>query len=307
MHIAVHGTGYLGSVISACLADFGSPVTCVDDDEVRVLSLSQGNIPYYERNLAEIVRRNVRAGRLTYSTNLEGFTRRAGIIYLAEDSYRYIEEMALKIGGAAQPGAVLVVATPVPVGTAARIEQRLRDAGSDMIVVSQPLFLTDGCAVEDFNWPDRIVLGSDSAEAVHLLKQIYRPLVLRGVPVIVTSLTTAELVREASTAFVATKIAFINELATLCERVQADAVDLALALGLDKRIAPRCLQPGAGFGGPFVEADKESLAQLASGTGVPLKILGAARDVNRSLSDHLADKIAGLLQSADGKQVGILG
>jgi len=307
MHIAVHGTGYLGSVVSACLADFGLPVTCMDEDEVRVLSLSQGNVLFYEKNLAEMVRRNVRVGRLTYSTNLEGFTRRAQIIYLAEDSYRYIEEVALKIAGAAQPGAILVVATPVPVGTAARIQRRLQDAGSDLTVVSQPVFLTDGCAVEDFNWPDRIVLGSDSAEAVHMLKQIYRPIVLRGVPVIVTSLSTAELVREASTAFVATKIAFINELATLCERVSADAVDLGLALGLDKKIAPRCLQPGAGFGGPFVEADMDSLAQLASSKGVPLKILGAARDVNRSLSDRMADKIAGLLQSVHGKQVGILG
>jgi UDPglucose 6-dehydrogenase len=169
------------------------------------------------------------------------------------------------------------------------------------------VFLTDGCAVEDFNWPDRIVLGTSSSQAVLMLKQIYRPLVMRGVPVIVTNHETAELVREASTAFVATKISFINELAALCERVSADAVDLALALGLDKKIAPRCLQPGAGFGGPFVEADMDSLAQLAMGNGVTLKILSAAREVNRSMCDRVVEKISQLVEPVAGREVGILG
>jgi UDPglucose 6-dehydrogenase len=174
-------------------------------------------------------------------------------------------------------------------------------------IVSQPMFFTDGCAVEDFNWPDRLILGSTSNEAVQVLKQIFHPLVMRGVPVIVTNQSTAELVRESATAFVATKISFINEVAALCERVGADAVSLALALGLDKKIAPRCLQPGAGMGGVFAESDMESLAELAKANGVPLRVLGAARDVNHSLADRLVEKIAIALNSVENKDVGILG
>ncbi len=169
------------------------------------------------------------------------------------------------------------------------------------------MFFTDGCAVEDFNWPDRLILGSTSNEAVQVLKQIFHPLVMRGVPVIVTSQSTAELVREAATAFVATKISFINEVAALCERVNADAVNLALALGLDKKIAPRCLQPGAGMGGVFAESDMDSLVQLAQNHGVPLKVLSAARDVNHTLADRLVEKVSQALNSVENKDVGILG
>jgi UDPglucose 6-dehydrogenase len=169
------------------------------------------------------------------------------------------------------------------------------------------MFFTDGCAVEDFNWPDRLILGSTSNEAVQILKQIFHPLVMRGVPVIVTNQSTAELVRESATAFVATKISFINEVATLCERVGADAVNLALALGLDKKIAPRCLQPGAGMGGVFAESDMDSLAKLAEANGVSLKVLSAARDVNHSLADRLVEKIAAALNSVENKDVGIIG
>jgi UDPglucose 6-dehydrogenase len=169
------------------------------------------------------------------------------------------------------------------------------------------MFFTDGCAVEDFNWPDRIILGTNSNEAVVALKQIFHPLVMRGVPVIVTNHETAELVREAATAFVATKISFINELATLSERVNADAVSLALALGLDKKIAPRCLQPGAGMGGIFAESDMDSLAQLAASKGVALKILTAAREVNHALAERLVDKISNAVDSVQNIDVGILG
>jgi UDPglucose 6-dehydrogenase len=169
------------------------------------------------------------------------------------------------------------------------------------------MFFTDGCAVEDFNWPDRLILGTNSSEAMQVLKQIFHPLVMRGVPVIVTNQATAELVREAATAYVATKISFINEVATLCEKVNADAVNLALALGLDKKIAPRCLQPGAGMGGVFAESDMDSLVQLAQSQGVSLKVLSAARDVNHQLADRLVEKISTALHSVENKEVGILG
>jgi UDPglucose 6-dehydrogenase len=169
------------------------------------------------------------------------------------------------------------------------------------------MFFTPGCAIEDFNWPDRIILGTTSNDAVLAVKQIFHSLVMRGVPVIVTNHETAELVRESATAFVATKISFINELASLCERVNADAVSLSLALGLDKKIAPRCLQPGAGMGGLFAESDMDSLADLAQRKGVALKILSAAREVNHGLADQVIEKISKCVQSVQNKDVGILG
>jgi UDPglucose 6-dehydrogenase len=307
MQIGVYGSGYLGTVISACLADFGTPVSCCHPDRTRMVEMAQGNIPFFEKNLKEIIRRNVRAGRLVYSTDIESFARKTQLIFLAEDNADSLSDVVLRIARLAQKPPILTVVTPVPVGTAAALENTLKEAGVQATIVSQPMFFTDGCAVEDFNWPDRLILGSSSTEAVQVLKQIYHPLVMRGVPVIVTNQATAELVREAATAFVATKISFINELAALCERVNADAVSLALALGLDKKIAPRCLQPGAGMGGVFAESDMDSLAELAQSKGVPLKVLSAARDVNLSLADRLVEKIAIALNSVENKDVGILG
>src|SRR6266853_1522716 len=257
MQIGVYGSGYLATVISACLADFGTPVCCCHADSSRITAVAKGDIPFYEKNLQEVIRRNVRSGRLIYSTDPEELARRA---------------------------------------------QVLRS-----ILVCQPMFFTNGCAVEDFNWPDRIILGTSSSEAVSALKQIFHPLVMRGVPVLVTNYETAELAREATTAFVATKISFINEIASLCEHVHADAVSLSLALGLDKKIAPRCLQPGAGMGGIFAETDMESLSGLARENGVDLKILRAAREVNLSLADRMFDKVSGAIDTVQNKDVGILG
>jgi UDPglucose 6-dehydrogenase len=272
-----------------------------------MVEMAQGNVPFYEKNLNEVIKRNVRSGRLAYSTDMESFARKAQVIFLAEDTPQHLADLAIRIARLAPKPPVLSIVTPVPVGTASGIEQRLRDAGVRATIVSQPVFFTPGCAVEDFNWPDRILLGTSSNEAVLALKQIFHPLVMRGVPVIVTNHETSELVRESATAFVATKISFINELSNLCERVNADAVSLALALGLDKKIAPRCLQPGAGMGGLFAESDMDSLAELARANGVPLKVLSAAREVNQCLADRLVDKISTMVQSVQNKDVGILG
>ncbi|MGC2450629.1 MAG: nucleotide sugar dehydrogenase [Candidatus Sulfotelmatobacter sp.] len=307
MQIGVYGSGYMGTVISACLADFGTPVSCCHPDRSRMVEMAQGNIPFFEKNLKEIIRRNVRAGRLAYSTDIESFARKTGVIFLAEDKAENLNDIAIRIARLAPKPPILTIVTPVPVGTANALEKALSDIGLQATIVSQPMFFTDGCAVEDFNWPDRLILGSSSSEAVQILKQIYHPLVMRGVPVIVTNQATAELVREAATAFVATKISFINEVAALCERVNADAVNLALALGLDKKIAPRCLQPGAGMGGVFAESDMDSLVQLAQSQGVSLKVLSAARDVNHQLADRLVEKISLALNSVENKEVGILG
>ncbi|HZQ22640.1 MAG TPA: nucleotide sugar dehydrogenase [Terriglobales bacterium] len=307
MQIGVYGSGYLGTIISACLADFGTPVSCCHADSSRMVDMAQGNVPFYEKNLKEVIRRNVRSGRLLYSTDIESFARKTGVIFIAEDSAEQVEELVLRIARLAAKPPVLSIATPVPVGTAASIERTLSKANLKALLVSQPMFFTDGCAVEDFNWPDRIILGTTCNDAVLAIKQIFHPLVMRGVPVIVTNHETAELVREAATAFVATKISFINELSSLCEKVNADAVNLALALGLDKKIAPRCLQPGAGMGGIFAESDMDSLAQLAQQKGVELKVLSAARDVNQMLAERLVEKISGAVDSVQNKDVGILG
>jgi UDPglucose 6-dehydrogenase len=307
MQIGVYGSGYLGTVISACLADFGTPVSCCHPDRSRMVEMAQGNVPFFEKNLKEIIRRNVRAGRLAYSTDIESFARKTQVIFLAEDKPDNLTDVALRIARLAPKPPILTIVTPVPVGTADALQKSVNDAGRQAMIVSQPMFFTAGCAVEDFNWPDRLIMGSTSNEAIQVLKQIFHPLVMRGVPVIVTNQSTAELVREAATAFVTTKISFINELATLCERVNADAVNLALALGLDKKIAPRCLQPGAGMGGVFAESDLDSLVELAQSHGVSLKVLGAARDVNLMLADRLVEKIAAALNSVENKDVGILG
>jgi UDPglucose 6-dehydrogenase len=272
-----------------------------------MVEMARGNVPFYEKNLNEVIRRNVRSGRLIYSTDIESFARKAQVIFLAEDGPENLTDLAIRIAGAASKPPILSVTTPVSVGTVSVIERKLAQAGLKATMVSQPVFFMPGCAVEDFNWPDRIILGTSSNEAVLAIKQIFHPLVMRGVPVIVTNHETAELVRESATAFVATKISFINELASLCERVNADAVNLSLALGLDKKIAPRCLQPGAGMGGLFAESDMDSLAQLAQRNGVSLKVLGAAREVNSRMTENMVEKVSGYVQSVQNKDVGILG
>jgi UDPglucose 6-dehydrogenase len=307
MQIGVYGSGYLGTVISACLADFGTPVTCCHSDSSRIVEMAQGNVPFHERNLQDVIRRSVRSGRLLYSTDVEAFARKAQLIFLAEDASDNLAEIAIRIARLAPKPPILVIVTPASVGTASEVEKQLQQAGLKATVVSQPMFFTNGCAVEDFNWPDRLVLGTSSHDAVLALKQIFHPLVMRGVPVIVTNHETAELVREASTAFIATKISFINELAVLCEKVNADAINLSLALGLDKKIAPRCLQPGAGMGGRFAESDMTSLSDLAQQKGVSLKVLNAAREVNGALAERLVEKISSMIDRVENKQLGMLG
>jgi UDPglucose 6-dehydrogenase len=307
MQIGVYGSGYLATVISACLADFGTPVWCCHADNSRLVEVAKGNIPFFEKNLQEVIRRNVRAGRLVYLSDPEELARKAQVIFLAEDSETGLGELAMRLASAAGRFQVLSIVTPCRVGSTREIDNALHEKGLKSLLVCQPMFFTNGCAVEDFNWPDRIIMGTPSSEAVSTLKQIFHPLVMRGVPVLVTNYETAELARVASTAFVATKIAFINEIASLCENVNADAVSLSLALGLDKKIAPRCLQPGAGMGGIFAESDMESLTGLAQENRVQLRVLDAARDVNLELADRLLQKVAGALDTVQNKDVGILG
>lgn len=307
MQIGVYGSGYLSTVISACLADFGTPVCCCHANASDITEVAKGNIPFYEKNLQDVIRRNVRSGRLVYSCDPEELARKAQVIFLAEDTAEGIEEIALRLARAGGRFQVLSVVTPMRVGSTSQLEKALKANELKSLLVCQPMFFTNGCAVEDFNWPDRIILGTSSSEAVSALKQIFHPLVMRGVPVLVTNYETAELAREATTAFVATKISFINEIASLCEHVHADAVSLSLALGLDKKIAPRCLQPGAGMGGIFAQSDMDSLTGLARENRVDLKVLNAAREVNQNLAERLLQKVAGAIDNVQNKDVGILG
>src|SRR5262249_57075764 len=203
MQIGVYGCGYLGTVVAACLADFGVPVTAYGSDSVNTTLLASSILPFHEKNLSDIVRRGVRAGRLIYSTHLEPMVQRAEIIYLAEDSSKNIEQIAGEIATFCDHNQIVVLVTPMPVGTARRIDERFRAASKQAVVVSHPIFLSEGCAGRDVHWPDRIVLGKSSTQAVSALKSLYRPLVMRGVPVIVTNFQTAELGREASPAFLA--------------------------------------------------------------------------------------------------------
>jgi len=307
MQIGVYGSGYLATVISACLADFGTPVCCCHADNTQIMEVAKGNIPFFEKNLQEVIRRNVRSGRLVYSADPEDLARKAQVIFLAEDSAEGLQDVVIRLARSAGRFQVLSIVTPGRVGSTSLLEKTLKANGLKSLLVCQPMFFTNGCAVEDFNWPDRIILGTASSEAVSSLKQIFHPLVMRGVPVLVTNFETAELAREATTAFVATKISFINEIASLCEHVHADAVSLSLALGLDKKIAPRCLQPGAGMGGIFAQSDMDSLTDLAQQNRIDLKILTAARDVNRNLVQRLLQKVAGAIDTVQNKDVGILG
>jgi len=309
MQIGVYGSGYLATVISGCLADFGTPVCCCHADNSQIVEVSKGNIPFFEKNLQEVIRRNVRSGRLVYSVDPEDLARKARVIFLAEDTPSGLDNLVIRMARANRGTTqVLSLVTPVRVGTTALLEKALKANGLRATqLVCQPMFFTNGCAVEDFNWPDRIILGTSSSEAVVAIKQIFHPLVMRGVPVLVTNFETAELVREAATAFVATKISFINEIASLCEHVNADALSLSLALGLDKKIAPRCLQPGAGMGGIFAQTDMDSLDGLARESGVDLKILNAAREVNQSLADRMLSKVSEAIETVQNKDVGILG
>ncbi len=283
------------------------PIVCCDSAEEKILNLAQGRIAFYEKNLEEIIRRNERAGRLTYSTEIESQVARSQVIYLAQDDAEETEAIALKMASKARPGTLLLICTPAPVGTARRIAQKLDEMNYDITVVAHPVSLTEGCAVEDFNWPDRLLFGTSNAQAVLTLKVIYRSLVMRGTPVIVTNPETAELVREAATAFIATKISFINEMAELCEKVNADTLDLSLALGLDKRIAPRCLQAGVGMGGRFVENDIASLTSLAQSKGVELRMVTAARAVSQQHAERTMRKIAEVMPTLRDKRVGLLG
>ncbi len=320
MHITVVGTGYVGLVAGAGLADFGLHVVCVDKIKEKIDLLNNGIIPFYEPGLKELVDRNVANGRLSFSTDLDQAIRSSLVIFIAVGTpsrddgsvdLSYVEEVAQYIGGCIDDYKVVVTKSTVPVGTNRRIKEIIDgkcSGGAFVDVVSNPEFLREGSAVEDFMRPNRVVIGSDSPKALAIVKDIYRPLYLIETPFVITNLETAEMIKYASNAFLATKISFINEVANLCEKVGADVHHVAKAMGLDKRIGPKFLHPGPGFGGSCFPKDTMAFASLGMTHSMPLKIVEAVIDVNNRQKMRSVEKVREILNGKPkGKTVSILG
>jgi UDPglucose 6-dehydrogenase len=320
--IAVIGTGYVGLVSGACLADFGNHVRCVDIDQAKIQKLKQGEIPIFEPGLDVVVSRTAAAERLTFTTDLVGAVRENEVIFIAvgtppaEDGsadLRHVEDAARAIGRAMNGNKVVVDKSTVPVGTgrkvAAWISEELsrRGATHSFDVVSNPEFLREGSAVQDFTHPDRLVIGADSAPARDVVKEVYRSLFLNETPFIETSLETAEMIKYAANAFLAVKITFINEVANLCEKVGANVQEVARALGKDGRIGPKFLHPGPGYGGSCFPKDTQALARTGRDNGEPLSLLEATIQSNERQKARMVEKIDRGLGGLEGKTIAVLG
>jgi UDPglucose 6-dehydrogenase len=319
MHVTVVGTGYVGLVSGAGFADLGLSVTCVDCDGEKIDELSGGHIPIYEIGLEEIVRRNVKNNRLSFSTNLKSAVERSLVVFVAvgspegpngEPDLSQVEAVANSLADYIDDYKVVVVKSTVPVGTCRWIKRLIEEKQKLRVkfdVVSNPEFLREGSAIEDFMRPNRVVIGAESEQAAAIVKDIYRPLYLIETPFIVTNLETSELIKYASNAFLATKISFINEMANLCEKIGADIHDVARGMGLDKRIGPKFLHPGPGYGGSCFPKDVLALAKMGPKFGTRLRIVEAVDEVNRLQRVRVVQKIEGVLKSLEDKLIGVWG
>ncbi len=319
MRVCMIGAGYVGLVSGACFADFGHRVTCIDRDVHRVAALKRGEIPIYEPGLADLVEANVRGGRLHFAAETSSVgDADAVFIAVGTPSRRgdgfadlsYVYEAVREIAPRLAATAVVITKSTVPVGTGDEIERILRELRpeADLQVASNPEFLREGAAIQDFKHPDRIVVGSDDARAQAVLAEIYRPLYLNAAPILYVSRRTAELIKYAANAFLATKITFINEIADLCERVGADVQEVARGMGLDNRIGGKFLHPGPGFGGSCLPKDTLALIKTAHDNGAQLRIVEAVTAVNDQRKRAMARKVvAALGGSARGKTVAVLG
>ncbi len=321
MHkIAVIGTGYVGLVGGAGLADFGNTVICVDLLEEKIKKLKAGEIPFYEPGLSEVVLRNVQEGRLEFTTDFGRAVKECDVIFCAvgtpegEDGavdLSQVDAVARDIGRHMDGYRIIVQKSTVPVGTARRISRIIRDEQSEpheFDVVSNPEFLREGSAVGDFMRPDRVVVGADSEKAFQALRSIYSPLYLIRTPIVETTPESAELIKYASNSFLATKISFINEVANLCECVGADVQTVAYAMGLDKRIGPKFLHAGAGYGGSCFPKDTKALTKIAEAAGVECSIVSSSVRVNIEQKLRMVDKVvAAAGGDVSGKTVALLG
>src|SRR6266700_252930 len=320
MKIAMIGTGYVGLVSGACVADFGHQVTCIDKDASKIDALNAGEIPIFEPGLKELVASNVRQGRLSFTTNLAEGLDGAGAIFIAVGTpsrrgdghadLSYVYGVAREIAAALKGFTVIITKSTVPVGTGDEVERIIRELRPDtqVAVVSNPEFLREGAAIHDFKHPDRIVIGTDDERAKRVLAEIYRPLYLNQAPILYTGRRTAELIKYAANAFLATKITFINEIADLCEKLGSDVQAVAQGIGLDKRIGSKFLHAGPGFGGSCFPKDVRALIKTAQDYEVPMRILEAAAAVNdarkRAMARKVSSAFAGILR---GKTVAVLG
>ncbi|MGO3930463.1 UDP-glucose/GDP-mannose dehydrogenase family protein [Rhodopseudomonas pseudopalustris] len=320
MRIAMIGTGYVGLVSGACLADFGHHVTCVDNDAAKIEALRGGAIPIFEPGLDVLVASNAKAGRLSFTTDLPAAVGEADAVFIAVGTpsrrgdghadLSYVYAAAREIAGALRGFTVVITKSTVPVGTGDEVERLIREANpaADIVVASNPEFLREGAAIRDFKFPDRIVVGTDDERARKLIGEIYRPLSLNQGPLMFTGRRTAELIKYAANAFLATKITFINEIADLAEKVGADVQEVARGIGMDNRIGSKFLHAGPGFGGSCFPKDTRAILKIAQDHDVPLRIIEAVLAVNDTRKRAMARKVSNALGgSLRGKTVALLG
>ena len=320
MNVAMIGTGSVGLVSGACFSEFGVAVTCVDKDRKRIDELNRGSLPIYEPGLASLVSENIEKRRLLFTTDCGSAVESADIIFIAVgtparrgDGYAdltYVHEAARDIARSLKGYAVIVNKSTVPVGTAHAVKRIVRDAnpGAEFDVASNPEFLREGSAINDFMRPDRVVIGVESERAETLLRELYRPLYLIETPMVITGLETAELIKYASNAFLATKISSINEIANLCEAAGANIKDVAKGMGLDKRIGPKFLHAGPGYGGSCFPKDTRALIKIFQDHGMTARIVEAVVEVNEAQKSLMVKKIRSALGGSEqGKTVAVFG
>lgn len=320
MHIAMIGSGYVGLVSGACFADFGHQVVCVDKDENKIESLRRGKIPIFEPGLVELVAANLAAGRLQFTTELAAAVESAEAVFIAVGTpsrrgdghadLSYVYAAAHEIASTLSGFTVVITKSTVPVGTGDEVERIIREArpGADILVVSNPEFLREGAAIRDFKHPDRIVVGTEDSRARDVMAQLYRPLYLNAAPILYTTRRTAELIKYAGNAFLATKITFINEMADLCEKVGADVQEVARGIGLDNRIGSKFLHAGPGYGGSCFPKDASALIKTAQDHGTAVRIVETVAAINDVRKRGMARKVAAALDGAvRDKTIAVLG
>ncbi|NOT49571.1 MAG: UDP-glucose/GDP-mannose dehydrogenase family protein [Acidobacteria bacterium] len=319
MHIAVIGTGYVGLVSGACFAEFGVDVTCVDVDVTKIEKLHQGIIPIYEPGLDQLVHKNVKAGRLHFTTDIKSAVEQALVVFLAVGTppqadgtpdMSYYRQAAKDVAEAMNGYKVLVTKSTVPIHTGKWLREFVGDnlpAPTEFGVASNPEFLREGAAIDDFMRPDRVVIGSNEDRAIEVMKELYRPLFLIETPIVITSLEAAELIKYAANAFLATKITFINEVANLCDAIGCDVHDVAKGMGMDNRIGRKFLHPGPGYGGSCFPKDTRALTTVADQFGVETRIVDAVIEANERQRDAMIPKIEKLVGDLKGKRIGMLG
>ena len=320
MRVAMIGAGYVGLVSGACFAEFGHYVTCVDKDADKVEALRRGDIPIYEPGLADLVATNMHDGRLSFASEVAASVQAADVVMIAVGTpsrrgdghadLNYVFAAAREIASALAGFTVVVTKSTVPVGTGDEVERIIRQMrpNADVLVVSNPEFLREGAAIQDFKHPDRIIIGSDDARAREIMAELYRPLYLNAPPILYTSRRAAELIKYAANAFLATKITFINEIADLCEKVGADVKDVARGIGLDNRIGTKFLHPGPGYGGSCFPKDALAIIKTAQDYDSPLRIVETVVAVNDVRKRAMARKVAAALGgSVRGKSIAVLG